>query len=277
MANAAEQSVELRSIFVLKRDEWFENFDPTVSFFVRLAAEKLKNEENESMRRRTVRRSDLFLQWNVITASISFAFAWESSGAIDDWRTKREISSRRRFCSGRSDVSCSRYSNSWFVSLMFKQIYMPRIETLLPLLKVFTFQTFSRNSSFKRRHLAMFRIDPRSQPRVKADRNSLIQEFSSSSNWKCSFVSSDMIWKNRLEEKNLSSFRCFSLLRFVRPVNWNSWMVIPIYQIIIAKWCSTQFRTENAMEETIRPKLSFEHHHLEKKPIKAKISWNEEK
>ena len=125
MANAAEQSVKFRSIFVLKWDEWFENFDPTVPFFVRLAAEKSKK-ENKPMRRWTARRSDRCLQWKVITASISFAFAWESSGVIDDWRTKREISSRKRLCSGRSNVSCSRYSNSWFVSLMFKQIYRSR-------------------------------------------------------------------------------------------------------------------------------------------------------
>ena len=124
----------------------------------------------------------------------------------------------------------------------------------------------------------MFRIDPRSQPRVKADRSSLIQEFSSSSNWKCSFVSSDMIWKKSARgEKVRLRFDVFLCSDLFRLADWNSRMVIPIYQIIIAKRCSTQSRTANAMAETIRPKFSFERSHLEKNPIKSKISSNEEK
>ena len=80
MANAAEQCVEFCSIFVLKRDERFENFDPAVAFLVGFAAEKL----TKRCARGTTSRFYRFLLWKEITASMSFAFASDSSGVIDD-------------------------------------------------------------------------------------------------------------------------------------------------------------------------------------------------
>lgn len=111
-------------------------------------------------------------------------------------RIKREISSRRRFCSGRSNDSVSIYSYSWFgSSWRLRQIYStddPSERGSSEQNGRRTFHTANLTSSVNGRHFAMPRIDPRSQPRANAALNSFIQEFSSV---RLGLDSSDMIWK----------------------------------------------------------------------------------